>query len=429
MRQPSICGTPVTYDANGNTLSYDADGSSTTIQPRSFSYDLENRPITIKWGNDPIASMAYGPDGERLSKAYNGATTWYMGGDTEMLVNGSNLTGQITTWLHPDVKREGNITAWGLKDHLASNRVMSFMPGAATNTSIKYDYGPYGQPLSSNGSSPPSIYPPQSKGYINQRYDAESGLMYLHARYYDPLYPHFLTPDTWDPMLAGVDINRYAYAGGDPVNGSDANGHSSRSEEERSAAQSSRNRELVQRASELDAAARAKRHEGLFQEAQILSQSARDLLDMVGTTQSEAMRRQYREMAIDGAITAATAGAAKYVVGPVVGRVLGKVVPEAAKKVPMIKAGSASGPTSGKPFSPQVKAAVKAEDPTSTCVYCGRPGTGTQVDHAISKAKGGNATIDNGQLACPHCNPSKGAGDYPKSPPSDYNSNWPPDWW
>jgi RHS repeat-associated protein len=167
--------------------------------------------------------MAYGPDGERLSKAYNGATTWYMGGDTDMLVNGSNLTGQITTWLHPDVKREGSITSWGLKDHLASNRVITFMPGGPAT--IKYDYGPYGQPLGSNDSTSPSVYPPQSKGYINQRYDAESGLMYLHARYYDPLLPRFLTPDTWDPTLAGVDINRYAYANNDPVNLSDANGH------------------------------------------------------------------------------------------------------------------------------------------------------------------------------------------------------------
>jgi hypothetical protein len=49
--------------------------------------------------------------------------------------------------------------------------------------------------------------------------------MYLHARYYDPAAARFLTPDTWDPILAGVDVNRYAYAGNDPINGSDPNGH------------------------------------------------------------------------------------------------------------------------------------------------------------------------------------------------------------
>jgi hypothetical protein len=41
----------------------------------------------------------------------------------------------------------------------------------------------------------------------------------------DPALGRFPTPDTWDPILAGVDVNRYAYAGNDPVNGSDPNGH------------------------------------------------------------------------------------------------------------------------------------------------------------------------------------------------------------
>lgn len=35
----------------------------------------------------------------------------------------------------------------------------------------------------------------------------------------------FLTPDTWDPILAGVDFNRYAYGANDPINNSDTNGH------------------------------------------------------------------------------------------------------------------------------------------------------------------------------------------------------------
>lgn len=35
----------------------------------------------------------------------------------------------------------------------------------------------------------------------------------------------FLSPDTWDPWLQGVDVNRYAYSGNDPINGSDPNGH------------------------------------------------------------------------------------------------------------------------------------------------------------------------------------------------------------
>jgi hypothetical protein len=42
-----------------------------------------------------------------------------------------------------------------------------------------------------------------------------------------PSHARFLSPDTWDPMLPGVDVNRYAYSGNDPINQSDPNGHQS----------------------------------------------------------------------------------------------------------------------------------------------------------------------------------------------------------
>jgi hypothetical protein len=35
----------------------------------------------------------------------------------------------------------------------------------------------------------------------------------------------FLNPDNWDPWQEGVDFNRYGYAGNDPINKSDPNGH------------------------------------------------------------------------------------------------------------------------------------------------------------------------------------------------------------
>jgi hypothetical protein len=35
----------------------------------------------------------------------------------------------------------------------------------------------------------------------------------------------FISPDTMDPTMQGVGTNRYAYAGNDPINRSDPNGH------------------------------------------------------------------------------------------------------------------------------------------------------------------------------------------------------------
>jgi RHS repeat-associated protein len=151
---------------------------------------------------------------ERVSKALGAAQpTYFIGNETEI-----DPFGVVTTNLHPDVRRVGTTTEYMIKDHLATNR-MIYRQGATTGPN-RHDYGPYGLPLSGNGAVLPT-----SKGYINERFDLETGLQYLHARYYDPNLGRFLTPDTWDPTLPGVDINRYAYAGNDPVNGSDANGH------------------------------------------------------------------------------------------------------------------------------------------------------------------------------------------------------------
>jgi hypothetical protein len=43
-----------------------------------------------------------------------------------------------------------------------------------------------------------------------------------------PSQARFVTPDTWDPWMEGVDINRYVYGNNDPINKSDPNGHCSR---------------------------------------------------------------------------------------------------------------------------------------------------------------------------------------------------------
>lgn len=96
---------------------------------------------------------------------------------------------------------------------------------------------------------------------------------------------------------------------------------------------------------------------------------------------------------------------------------------------PPIKPGTMGGPTSGGKFPKKVKDQAHAENPNGVCVYCGTPGAGRDVDHAIPRSRGGDATLDNAQITCPHCNRSKGNSDFPRTPPDGYVGNWPPDHW
>ncbi|MCA3562703.1 MAG: hypothetical protein IOC82_16990, partial [Aestuariivirga sp.] len=97
----SICGSPVTYDANGNTLSYDPDGPG-PLEARAIAYDGENRPVSVTaFGS--AASFDYGPDGERAGKTFVGARHFYLGADAEVLFGQADPQGVVTSYLHADV--------------------------------------------------------------------------------------------------------------------------------------------------------------------------------------------------------------------------------------------------------------------------------------------------------------------------------------
>ncbi len=100
----------------------------------------------------------------------------------------------------------------------------------------------------------------------------------------------------------------------------------------------------------------------------------------------------------------------------------------AASEESAIKAGSAGGETAGKPFPNAIRQAALEENP-DTCVYCQMSTEAPQVDHAIPRALGGDATLENAQTTCAWCNASKGARAFPVNPPPGFEGPWPPSWW
>lgn len=86
------------------------------------------------------------------------------------------------------------------------------------------------------------------------------------------------------------------------------------------------------------------------------------------------------------------------------------------RRYPEIKKGSAGGDTAGDGFPRSRKEQAKDKNP-NTRVYCRVLNDKPEVDHAVPRSRGGNASHDNAQITCRHCNASKGNRDYPVSPP------------
>jgi RHS repeat-associated protein len=186
------------------SFAYDANGNMTGQGGDVRVYDGENRLVSSTDGATTV-QYVYGPDGARLKKIVGSTTTLYLGADLEK-------TG--TTWtkyLPGDAKRVGSSTGplyWMHRDHLQSVRAETNSAGTIVNSA---KYRPFGERLTVIATVA------EAKGFIGERHDPETGLMYLNARYYDPVLGRFMSADPMSPTLPGVGVNRYAYAFNNPI--------------------------------------------------------------------------------------------------------------------------------------------------------------------------------------------------------------------
>jgi RHS repeat-associated protein len=98
-------------------------------------------------------------------------------------------------------------------DQLGSNRMLTDSAGVVRGT---FSYDAYGNLIGSSGSYSTPL------GWAGQYRDAETGLTYLRARYYDPVTAQFMSRD---PALSST-RSPYAYVANNPLNASDASGRS-----------------------------------------------------------------------------------------------------------------------------------------------------------------------------------------------------------
>lgn len=197
--------------AGATAFTFDDLGERKTAGSATYGYDQAGDLTTF---SGPGGSAVYKYDGLglRTAKTVGGVTTpfvWGTGDVPDLLSDGAN------TYIYgprglPIEQITGSTTLWFVHDQVGSTVALLDGSGAVVchNT-----YTPYGA-VSSTGSAGTPLQ------FTGQYTDAESGLVYLRARYYDPSTALFLTVD---PQVAQTNT-AYAYVGGNPLNLTDLSG-------------------------------------------------------------------------------------------------------------------------------------------------------------------------------------------------------------
>jgi RHS repeat-associated protein len=220
----------IAYDGNDRltTDGYDDNGNTVSSDGKVFSYDFENRLISVT-GNGINITNIYNGDGDRVAKIVNGVRTDY-------LVDTNNHTGyaQVVEEIQADnVVRQytyghdlisqrqqidGNwVTSFYGNDGHGSVRFLTDSTGTITDS---YEYDAFGNIVGQIGNTPNNYL------YAGEQFDPDLGLYYNRARYLNTGTGRFWTQDSFEGNSSDpLSLHKYLYSGNDPINKLDPSGN------------------------------------------------------------------------------------------------------------------------------------------------------------------------------------------------------------
>lgn len=226
-----------TYDPNGNLIReccsrlQPITGEQAKFSLRKTApglvmheYDARNRLVFSKSNDGKSVRNHYNGDGRRIAKTVNGVTTKFLHGPQGITLelNKNGMQTALNTYGNALVSRKTKTNAYTF--FYNGHGDVTNLLDVNSNVVAKYTYDAFGVPkLAEENANNPYRY----AGY---RFDCETGLYDLKARYYDPVTARFLQEDTYrgnpeDPLS----LHLYTYCLSNPLRYYDPTGHKSRS--------------------------------------------------------------------------------------------------------------------------------------------------------------------------------------------------------
>jgi RHS repeat-associated protein len=193
-----------------NTYANDSAGNRTAKTDNDiwgYIYDGENRLTQVTKNSVNLIDNSYDGFGMKIKDVKNGETTYYIFQGNNPLMEYSLGDNKYKYFIYAGnqmVAEEKNaVVKYYHYDHLGSTRLITDDSG---NNVAEYKFKPYGEIDIHTGND-------VKYGFTGKENDADTGLIYFGARFYDPEAGRFIT---LDPIKAGS--NWFEYCRDNPIN-------------------------------------------------------------------------------------------------------------------------------------------------------------------------------------------------------------------
>jgi RHS repeat-associated protein len=211
--------TSVTTSGVTSNYAYDSAGNVTNDGSHTYAYDAENRIVSVDSGT--TATYAYDTSNQRYKKVTGGATTHYIWQGSQVIAEHNGGTGTVLTdYVSAGSRMIANVSS-GSTQYFLSDRLSVRMTLDTSGSVLgRQAHLPFGEDFGESGTQ-------EKHHFTSYERDGGSGTDYAVNRQHAQTIGRFNRPDPFDASARVSNpqsLNRYSYAGNNPVNRTDTLG-------------------------------------------------------------------------------------------------------------------------------------------------------------------------------------------------------------